>query len=115
MLETDKRALTRIKSGNDVTAAGVMEQKSLEPQKSLDQGSVVSADRKSTGSIVDNPELSLDSPSLNRKANDSPTLNRKTSDEELWYDTKCYQFVSFHLLVLCNKFCLFNIIILELL
>jgi len=104
LLETDKRALTRIKSGNDMTEGmerrNSVDQKSSDQkssdqkssdqkssdQKSSDQKSIVSADRKSVGSITENMEGSPDSPSLNRKGSpDSPSLSRKATDEEMWY------------------------------
>lgn len=70
LLETDKRALTRIKSADEM-ATDEVEQKNTD-QKSVDQKST---DRKSVGSLPDNMEFFPDSPSLSRKA----------TDEELWY------------------------------
>ena len=87
LLETDKRALTRITSTNSTTEGTeqknpdqnttdqkTADQKSTD-QKSTDQKNGGTVDRKrSIGSATENMEGSLDSPSLGRKA----------TDEEMW-------------------------------
>ena len=82
LLETDKRALTRITSTNSTTEGTeqknpdqkTADQKSTD-QKTMDQKNGGTVDRKrSIGSVTENMEGSLDSPSLGRKA----------TDEELW-------------------------------
>lgn len=97
LLETDKRAMTKIKSASDVveeTEQKNGDQKSSEQkssdQKNSDQKSTGSGDEKSVGSVTEG-------------APDSPSLNRKTTDEEMWS-------VLLFILVLCNKFCLFSLI-----
>ena len=80
LLETDKRALTRITSTNSMVDG--VEQKNIEHQKSTDS-KTDSVERKSSGSIADNAEFTPDSPSM----------PRRPSIEEMWYVpvTKCYQ------------------------
>ena len=74
LLETDKRALTRITSTNSIVDG--TEQKNIENQKSTDhQKSTDSVERKSSGSTADNAEF----------VPDSPSLPRRPSVEEMWY------------------------------
>lgn len=94
LLETDKRALTRITSTNNMVDG--IEQKSIDHQKSTDstEKSTDSVERKRSGSIADNAEFTPDSPSL----------PRRPSIEEMWYVpvTKCYHCSSLKISV-CNK------------
>lgn len=85
LLETDKRALTRITSTNSTTDGTEQknpDQKSVDQktadQKTADQKSTDQKNgdrRKSVGSVTENVEGSLDS---------SPSLGRKATDEEMW-------------------------------
>jgi len=92
LLETDKRALTRIKSTSE--AANEIEQKSTDQkstdQKSIDQKSTGSVDRKSVASLPDNMELLSDSPSLSRKA----------TDEEMWYVVISQNIINLFLIII---------------